>query len=609
MNKLGFAIKFASQGAGNAIECNKGRWTNNVVDIREYLKLFSGLQGTDNIVTFMSFDEGGCFLTQLRAISGRIGDFLSGWIYIPNTIEVSGEEVINTCNYVRNLLSQSNLNDYISEIESFFSKEYPRKEYVVPYAPSSGEEFGVRFNTDNMKEILGTDRYQSYYSKYKAIFLLDKDGEVRILKEQAVKFKNLTNFPIDKICILNAPLIENVRRLGNGVKIVFQNKQEFNSPVLRKKGENVQLYATRDGFETVPLPLILIQDDVQIITIDPQTVKWEKLITPSMFVINNRNHEKVEKGVRIYVNKTEVTYQGVRVSEEDCSQVKVKVTAPDYEPFEQTLNFLNGHCVFITLEKEVKSLQTTVVLANGSLASMTIKSQNLSSIHESPLKGYECDVDNFGKTVLRMSPWFAWKQRLWGFLGGLAVFALIELSLMICTWIGNGCPMPWNEKTITTETHADETTDQEIGSAIQKETSGFEVPVTSEAAIKYLDSSSVWTKSELEKYSDLQGLYEDLNNFDLSKLINYWYGKLSSSENFTKIYQSAYRANVKGWGPSSTYNEPGDDEITIDKYISRLNQYQTPQATNTGGGNPRSVVKKEARGKKQGNTDGDIFDE
>ena len=88
MNKLGFAIKLASQGAGNAIECNKGQWTNKVVDIREYLKLFNGLQGTDNIVTFMSFDEGGCFLTQLRAISGRVGDFLSGWIYIPNTTTV-----------------------------------------------------------------------------------------------------------------------------------------------------------------------------------------------------------------------------------------------------------------------------------------------------------------------------------------------------------------------------------------------------------------------------------------------------------------------------------------------------------------------------------------
>ena len=57
-------LLLASQGAGNAIECNKGQWTNKVVDICEYLKLFNGLQGTDNIVTFMSFD-----LYYIRSIS------------------------------------------------------------------------------------------------------------------------------------------------------------------------------------------------------------------------------------------------------------------------------------------------------------------------------------------------------------------------------------------------------------------------------------------------------------------------------------------------------------------------------------------------------------
>ena len=176
MNKLGFAIKLASQGAGNAIECNKGQWTSKVVDIREYLKFFDGLQGTDNTVTFMSFDEEGCYLTLLRAISGRIGDFLSGWIYIPNTIEATGEDVMNAYNYVRNILSQSNLNDSIEDIEAFFSKEYPMKEFAAQYVPSSGEEFGVRFIDMyySMKVILDTDRYQPYYSKFKAIFLLDK---------------------------------------------------------------------------------------------------------------------------------------------------------------------------------------------------------------------------------------------------------------------------------------------------------------------------------------------------------------------------------------------------------------------------------------------------
>ena len=93
MNKLGFAIKIANEGVRSIIECNKGEWSNKVVDIREYLKFFSGLQGTSNAVMFMSFDKSGCFLTVFRSIPGRVGDFSSAWIYIPNSIKIEAEYI------------------------------------------------------------------------------------------------------------------------------------------------------------------------------------------------------------------------------------------------------------------------------------------------------------------------------------------------------------------------------------------------------------------------------------------------------------------------------------------------------------------------------------
>lgn len=591
MNKLGFAIKLASQGASNAIECNKGQWTNKVVDIREYLKLFNGLQGTDNIVTFMSFDEGGCFLTQLRAISGRVGDFLSGWIYIPNTIEASGEDVMNTYNYVRNILSQSNLNDYISDIESFFSREFPKKENAAAYIPSSGEEFGVRFNDMyySMKEILDTDRYQPYYSKYKAIFLLDKDGEVKISKEQVAKFKDLTKLNIDKTCIFKAPSPEEVRLLGRGSKVVFQNNQEFKSPVLTKKGDKIQLYAIRDGFEPVALPPVLIQEDGQVMTIDSQTVKWFKRIKPSMFAICNRKHEKIEKGVRITINGTDVTYQEALVAEEDCRSALVKVSAPDYETSEHKQNLLNEYCE-IMLSRKVKSFQATVELANGSLAEMTIESKYLSSNHESPLKGYDYDQDYHGNSILKMNSWFVWKQRLWGFLGGLGVLALIVLSLMIDTWMDNGCPMPWNEKKVlqTEVSAAGGSTEQESQEPKVNSNVTTSEPYTLVDAVKYLDGKKVWTKSEMDKYPDLQGLFEDMNNFNLSKLLNEWSAKLASSKNFMKVRESAYKTYTNGWDPSQgshdpTYNQPNDERISLTNYINWLDRNQTPPASKTSG--------------------------
>ena len=600
MNKLGFAIKLASQGAGNAIECNRGQWISKVVDIREYLKLFNGLQGTDNIVTFMSFDEGGCYLTLLRAISGRMGDFLSGWIYIPNTIEATGDDIMNTYNYVRNILSQSNLNDSIEEIKEFFSKEYPKQEYAAQYVPSSGDEFGVRFLDVyySMKEILDADRYQPYYSNFKAIFLLDKSGEVKIAKEQVARFKDLTKITIEKTCIFKAPSPEDVLLLGRGTKIVFSTKQEFNSPVLTKKGDRIQLFALRDGFEPVVLPPITIQEDGQKCFIDPRTVKWKKRINPSMFTVYNRNHEKIED-VRISINGTDITMgQEVFLYEEDCRQATVKYSAPDYEPFEHKRNLLLNEFCEITLNRKVKSYQTTIELANGKHAEMILESKYLSSKYDSPLKGYEFEEEYHGGKVLRMSSWFVWKQRLWGIFSALAVVMLIIAYAAFDAWLDThhfkfGLP-PWEEDrpaqqyNIGSSTETEDSIHNQSDNQIESEQDGT-ADISLDAAIKYLDGNSTWTKSDMEKFPDLKGLFDNMNTFNLSSLLNEWYKKLSNSQQFKKVCDSANKTYSNGWNPKQgshnpTYNKPNDEQISLTNYINWLDKDQTPKPSSNNGG-------------------------
>lgn len=593
MNKLGFAIKLASQGAGNAIECNKGQWVNKVVDIREYLKLFNGLQGTDNIVTFMSFDDSGCFLTQLRAISGRGGDFLSGWIYIPNTIEATGEDIMNAYNYVRNILSQSNLSEYKEDIESFFSKEFPQKKCTAQYIPSSGEEFGVRFNNVyySMKEILDVDRYQPYYSSYKAIFLLDKDGEVKIAKDQVSKFKDLTKQPLNKTCIFNAPSPEEVRLLGRGTKIIFQTRQEFKSPVLTKMGDKIHMFAVREGFEPIPLPVVTIQEDGQTCPIDPNRVNWMKRISPSMFRVYNGKHEKIEKGVRVFIFGKEIPNQGLLISEDDCRHITVKITATDYEDFEQQQNLLSGDCEVI-LSRKVRRSTTIIMLSNGNLAEMTLESKDLpSNKYDSPIKGYDFEEDFHGNKVLKISSWFVWKQRLWGFLGALAAAALIIAYIGFDNWSDThhfkfGLP-PWEEDrpAQTDESKSSETADDN-GQNTEAGEGNVEQELSLEDAIKYLDGNSTWKKSDMEKYPDLQGLFDDMNNFKFEKLLNDWSTKLNTSLNFKKVCESANKTFSHKWNPKQgshnpTYNKPGDEQIRLTNYINWLDQDQTPHEART----------------------------
>lgn len=266
MNKLGFTICSANGGLQKHIVCNKDQWTDKVNDTREYIKLFDGLQYTGieeegNIVTFMSFDEGGCFLTQQKSIPGRVNDFLSGWLYIPNTIDATGEEIIEAYQFVRKIVSQTNITDSRDEITEFFSKEYQAKDVHAPYVASSGEKYGYRIlGHYSLKEIVGKDRYQPCYNGYKAVFLLEKGGGVTIKKDCESLFENLTQTDIVQTCILEPPTQKSLQALGRGTTIHKKDGSAFDKPILVTKDSPITLLLSRKGFEDIRLPVTVSLD-------------------------------------------------------------------------------------------------------------------------------------------------------------------------------------------------------------------------------------------------------------------------------------------------------------------------------------------------------------
>lgn len=582
MNKLGFAIKLASQGAGNAIECNKGQWINKVVDIREYLKLFNGLQGTDNIVTFMSFDESGCFLTQLRAISGRVGDFLSGWIYIPNTIEASGEDIMNTYNYVRNILFQSNLNDYISDIESFFSKEYPSKEVVAQYIASRGQLYGVRFlGHYTLKEIVGEHRYQPYYSDYKAVFLLNKKDEVAITNESASNFRDLTDKDIVKTSIVVPPTNASLQALGGGTKIHAADGSDFNQPLLANVGSKVTLFLSRIGFENMKLE-VNVSSERQEIDLANVKITWMKKISASMFTVRNHKREKIEKGVRISVNDKDITFQEILVSEEECRQAIIKVSAPGYEPFEYQRNLLLNEYSEITLTRKVESCLTTIELVNGKHAKMTLESEYLPSKYDSPLKGYEFEGKYHGDKVLRMSLWFVWKQRLWGFLGALAAVMLMVACVAFDAWIDThhfkfGLP-PWEEDK-PAQTYQ-QNTNNDVEEAEVTETNDQQV---NQKILDYLNQNDQWAKEQLDQDPMTRGLYDMINNYRFSDIMNV---NIENCDKINKIKKISQKMIDKGFSLSGSYSQDGT--ITIQTWINTVNEKYNKQVTVDEGNNGQS---------------------
>lgn len=131
MNKLGFAIKVVSDGVYEPLVCNKGSWFKKVIDPRHYLRMFSGLVGTENVVTAMSFSEYGCYIMLLRDIPGHAGDCLSAWLFVPCNIDIDDEQVMRAYHYAKSILAQSSIEAIENEAYDFFDKEYPEKVIVA----------------------------------------------------------------------------------------------------------------------------------------------------------------------------------------------------------------------------------------------------------------------------------------------------------------------------------------------------------------------------------------------------------------------------------------------------------------------------------------------
>lgn len=576
MDKLGFAIKLASMGAGNALECNKGAWTNKVVDIREYLKLFTGLHDTNNDVTFISFDEGGCFLTQLKALKSRGGDFLSGWIYIPNTIEISGAEVLNAYNYVRNVLTQSKIADIKSEIEDFFSKSFPKKAFPIKYQPTSGDKYGVRYIDKfySLSEILDTNRYQSYYSSYRAIFLLQDGSEVKPSQE-AIRlglFADLTKQKIDTICTLMPPTKDMLTLAGRGVKIMFQNGGEFTTPLSCSKGYKAMLYAQREGFEDIMFKPIVVENEVQEFPL-VNGLQWKKKFSGSFFRVETRDGNPIPS-VRIVVNNTDITRAAALFTEEELKNAHVIISATDYVRYENTMNLLNMVDSPIRLERKEKSYDYTISLANGRDAKMTLQSKYLSDYdgYESPLKGY--DLNN---QYLEYSSWNIWKQRLIGFGSAIVLTCLIGGFVALdAWWYSHEFQLGWPPvKEITHKptqysggngegmNNGGENGNSEANKGVTEV--GESENDADAKVLEYMNSHSQWSKDELEKAPKTKGLYDKINSYQFTELAFMDTYGCSRLEDVKKISMSMVEGGLTMEG---TYSSDGT--ITIQRWITKV---------------------------------------
>lgn len=209
-----------------------------------------------------------------------------------------------------------------------------------------------------------------------------------------------------------------------------------------------------------------------------------------------------------------------------------------------------------------------VRLADGTQTSV-IFSGRTGADEGSPLKGYEADGQ-----WLHYKGQNKWKQRCIGFLTAL-ILGGITVGILA---------LSGSFKPVEEEAPAEDGIEQltlETASA----PSAPMIESLQEAA-DYLDRNNVWEKKEMERYKALQGLYDDLNNFNLERIYQYWGERLKASSKFEELASHVIRCQTNGWHPEykttgGTFNEPEVETLTVQHYMNWVdNQCRTATAPN-----------------------------
>jgi len=577
MNTIGLQIKRVSGGAAPMLTINPGEWTKKVVDIRDILKLYE-ITDEAKFVTFMSFSEVGTYITILRPISGRDGDNTAAWLFIPNNIEVAGEDIIRLMDDVKIELSKPYRDD--AKLEDIFKQEYSKTESAA-YIPSSTEKVYAKRQEPfyPMKEILGAKRYQPYYSQYSAILIEDEDS----MKVVDTKVEDISQKRLEETLVFCPPMAQDLK---GEISVRFDDTRGtlFTTPVRRKLGDMVNVVFERKGFQPIK-HMDRVCENNQICSL-PRPMVWKVLIGMNRFKVSTAKDGKgLTDRATIYVNNQRLTFnKPIELDEKDARNARVRISVSGYEDKEEDVDFLYNPTVHAQLHRAEREQEWDINLADGSPATIVLKSKHFSQYyHESPIKGYSAE----GRR-LEYTNYGVLKQRAIGF--GIACALFILTGICVCIY-------DWYETHISKHKNYSQT-DAELtvndGNSSESTVNNSEATDSNSSlnnAISYLDNNVKWERDSLIKYQELKGLFEEMNRYEFDKIIQRK-NTLKTSQKYSALIKAINLNKSKRL--NGTYNPENDFSITISKYIENLSKEDNTRVPTHNNGGVASDAAKNA---------------
>ena len=543
-----------------------------VTDVRTYLEKVDYDAAEKNIFYLLKSTASGTFVTVLRTIPTDLGDHLAAWIFFPSTLDISAEDAVEIVKYTTKKVAAQGLNaDDLAELRGIFSKEYTPVDDAPAIVPcrSADDEFAVRFYGDNAGTSLAelvSSRYQLAYTPFSAVILIDDSLGITSAAP------DLTHEPIENMVTVFPP----DSNADGFAPTIFG--EPFTRPFYAPEGADIDIVWTKNGFDDITEGFKVEKTGDRPGPVATSTSK--KAISAASFEITAlATRQSLDGQCSITVNGCEIN--GTRYfTLPELASAMVTVACDGFYTYSARIDLASSTRALIQLRERHKVYNFEISAKSSDIAGMiSFQINTKNPLTESPIDGYVV-ADEMQEGTTRTNHLVYHPDLGHRPLIERAIYAaggvIVGLLLGWLIFGGKGSSDTVETGVVADSTAVTETVDNTATPAgPQPAAAAAPQPAATslDDAVRYLDTNRTWTRTEMEQFPDLRGLYNDMNVIDRHKIVETWGPKLKESRTFQSIVEHAkmsYRKKARIKGNRNTFNAPDDEKIAVQSYLNTI---------------------------------------
>lgn len=560
VGKLSFAMTRTSNGLELVCSFNEEigdiKRIAEATDDRNFYKKLDNNELSLSVIYCISHANDGCYFRILRYISGRGGDNIEAWIFIPSNLIVPNEKLNEVVNKVQESVCASRLDDFMKSLEDIFNRDYHVRKASPIVKESISDRIAYReIPEEGISALLGDNLFQSYYYDYKKVLFLD----TKMFQVKDYAYDNISNEPLTSwITIKKKPNQEDISVYVDDMELRSEMMiEQQNMYTVRYVKENlnelVQSISLSDGIALPDGPLnftyTLKKANFDVYDIDDDDKKTS-LLEESTIRINGEELKNV---------------MAVSVSELQAGKLEVLISCKGYGVLKQKLQFeipINEPLIFNLIHERynVGFVITRRNLGYSSDQDLNDVSFELSMKNREPEKSplfgyYVCGKDKKDFYHLRPKWYVQLNKKAVSLL--ITLFAIV---LLIAGAIMRGYVDEYFFKDTTDIMQQNTFSAIETGAEIQHDSIAF-VNIIKEKILT--DTISLYDM----KMIGYEDFYNDLNSYNFGKLKDKWTSMLLYNsvcgEQWSRFLSNVDTAVNSGFKP--IYSSKG--EIQMSNYI------------------------------------------